>query len=131
MDRVIIPPEPDNPPEPAYTLTYIKFDSAPISVDDYDYRTSYATGGGMLFAKNSNIPLARPVSFSNKTLVYVWGRDARYNSGVEEEFHGQIEINGTLMYGGYSYSTAECFQLSDNVELKLGFGMGYDPSSGN
>ena len=53
------------PDQPTFTSTYIKFGSAPISVDDYD---AYAVNGGA-----SVVGLT---TFSNQTVVYVWGDGA-------------------------------------------------------
>ena len=76
--------------------TYIKFDTAPTSANDYD---AYVDSSGNLTGLTS---------YSNKTKVYVWG----YGSAVSIN-------NNTATNGGEDYSSAVEITLTGNYDIEL------------
>jgi len=78
--------------------TYIKFDTAPSSDNDYD---AYV---------NSTGTLTGLTSYSNKTKVYVWSTTTR---------PGRITINNVETTGGVGYANAVEVTLSGNYDIAL------------
>ena len=96
------------------TSTFIKFDSPPTSSADYDYVSVY--DGSMKLITQDGIYLTPPISFSNKTCIYVWG-------GIPVDYRcGQIKHNGVWKTGGSGYTTAVSFSLAEGDEVLVGVG---------